>query len=73
MKRIYKYRSKVVHGSILKDKDKAYRLNNVDVPIENIAVDFLRQTLLFVLKNPEYADATKFDESIDNSLLSETT
>jgi len=36
--------------------------------IEKIAVDFLRQTLLFILRNPEYLDAKKFDEYIDCAL-----
>lgn len=69
MRQIYKYRSSVVHGSTLKDKDKVYKINDVDVPIEKIAVDFLRQTLLFILKNPEFVDAKKFDECIDNAVF----
>lgn len=69
MKKIYNYRSSVVHGATLKDKDRFYINNDSKIPIEKIAVDFLRQTLLFVLHNPEYIDAKKFDECIDNAVL----
>lgn len=65
MKKIYNYRSLVVHGGTIKEKDKYYEINSSKVEIEKIAVDFLRYTLLFVLHNPEYLDAKKFDEFID--------
>lgn len=65
MRKIYSYRSKVVHGVQMKDKDKFYQINDESVPIEKIAVDFLRQTLLFISHNPEYLDAKKFDVCID--------
>lgn len=65
MKKIYNYRSNVVHGSVIKDKDKYYEINGTKVEIEKIAVDFLRYTLLFALHNSEYLDAKKYDEFID--------
>ncbi len=70
MKKIYNYRSIVVHGGTIKEKDKFFEINDSKVEIEKIAVDFLRYTLLFVLHNPEYLDAKKFDEFID-SIVSE--
>jgi hypothetical protein len=42
-----------------------YDINGAKVEIEKISVDFLRYTLLFVLHNPEYLDAKKYDEFID--------
>jgi hypothetical protein len=71
MKRIYNYRSKIVHGETMKEKDKYYEINDSKVGIEKIAVDFLRYTLLFVLHNPEYLDAKKFDEFIDLTVFRE--
>ena len=65
MKKIYDYRSKIVHGATLKDKHRYYEICDKKVEIEKIAVDFLRYTLLFILRNPEFLDATKFDEYID--------
>ncbi len=65
MCKIYNYRSKVVHGERMKEKDMFYQVNGKKMPIEKIAVDFLRHTLLFILHNPEYVNAKKFDESID--------
>ena len=65
MKKIYAYRSKVVHGGSLKEKDKKIDINGEQRGIEIVAVDFLRQTLLFILNNPEYLDASKFDGYID--------
>lgn len=69
MKSIYNYRSKVVHGGTIKEKDKYHEINNSKVEIEKIAVDFLRYTLLFVLHNPEFLDAKKFDEFIDTIIF----
>ena len=66
MKKIYNYRSVMVHGGILKPADKFYTINGENIEIDRIAVDFLRHALLFVINNPEYLDAKKFDEYIDS-------
>ena len=66
MKKIYNYRSIMVHGGTLKPTDRFYTINGENVEIDRIAVDFLRRTLLFVINNPEYLDAKKFDEYIDS-------
>ena len=71
MKKIYNYRSKIVHGATLKEKDKYHEINDSKVSVEKIAVDFLRYTLLFVLHNPKYLDAKKLDEFIDCSVSGE--
>jgi len=70
MRKIYKYRSKIVHGEKIKDNEKVYEIDGSSIAIEKIAVDFLRQTLIFVLHNPEFTDTKKFDECIDNAILS---
>ena len=68
MKKIYSYRSTVVHGGKMKEKNKYIDINGEKREIEKIAVDFLRQTLFFVLNNPKYLDAQKFDCFIDESV-----
>ena len=72
MKKIYNYRSKIVHGGNLKDKDKYLSINGDKVDISKIAVDFLRYTLLFMIKNPEFLDSKKMDEYLDNNLCKKT-
>ena len=66
MKTIYNYRSKIVHGGKLKDKDKYFEINGKKFDVSNIAVAFLRYSLLFVLEHQEFLDAKKFDEYIDS-------
>ena len=68
MKKIYGYRSGVVHGRKLKDSEKYYEVQGEKTEIEHIAVDFLRQALLFILKNPAFLDVKKFDEYIDEAI-----
>ena len=65
MRKIYNYRSRVVHGDELRDNDKIIEINDTKMEVEDLAVDFLRCTLLYILKNPKYLDAKKFDECID--------
>lgn len=68
MKKIYNYRSKIVHGGTLKDKDKYYEIDGKKIEIAKAAVDFLKYTLLFMLEHPEFLDAKKFDEYIDSKV-----
>lgn len=70
MKGIYNYRSKVVHGGEIKDKDRYYVRGDERLNYEDIAVDFLRQTILFILENPQFLDAKKIDEEIDRLIQS---
>ena len=69
MKKIYNYRSVMVHGGTLKETEKFHNINGKNIEIDKIAVDFLRQTLLFVINNLEYLDAKKFDEYIDSTMI----
>ncbi len=68
MKAIYTYRSKIVHGGKLREKDKFFEINGTKYDVAKIAVDFLRYTLLFMTEHQEFLDAKKFDEYIDDIL-----
>lgn len=68
MKKIYGYRSKIVHGGNLKEKEKYVEINNEKYKTCDVAVDFLRYALLFMTEHQEYLDAAKLDEYIDGIL-----
>lgn len=68
MKTIYTYRSKIVHGGKLREKDKFFEINGTKYDVAKIAVDFLRYSLLFMTEHQEFLDAKKFDEYIDDIL-----
>ena len=70
MKKIYDYRSKIVHGGKLKEKDKFVEINGIKYDVPKIAVDFLRYSLLFMTEHQEFLDAKKFDEYIDGIIYS---
>ena len=71
MRTIYNYRSKIVHGGKLKEKDKFVEINGVKYDVARIAVDFLRYSLLFMTEHREFLDANKFDEYIDSIMSDE--
>ena len=66
LKKIYNYRSKIVHGVTLKEKDKFYDYLDNKYYIPELAIKMLRHTLIFVILNPEYLNPNKIDEFIDN-------
>lgn len=66
MKKIYNFRSKIVHGASLKDKDKYIVNGDQKWYIPDVAVDFLRYVLVFMIRNPEFLEPTKIDEYIDS-------
>lgn len=70
MKAVYNYRSRIVHGGKLKDKEKYFKINGEQLDIAKIAVDFLRYTLLFMTEHQEYLEAQKIDDYIDNVMSS---
>lgn len=69
MKTIYNYRSKIVHGGKLKEKDKFVEIGGTKYDVAKIAVDFLRYSLLFMTEHQEFLDAKKFDEYIDGIMF----
>ena len=72
MKKIYNYRSKIVHGGKMKDNEKFIEINRSNYSICEVAVEFLRYTLLFMSEHQEFLDATKLDEYIDSVLVAKT-
>lgn len=70
MKKIYNLRSRIVHGDELRDKD-AYIGDGEDrIYVPKMAVDFLRLTLLFMIKNPTYLKVEEIDAYVDSLVLS---
>lgn len=65
MKKIYNLRSRIVHGDKLREKDIYIAEGKNRVDIRKAAVDFLRLTLSFMIKNPEYLDVQNIDRYID--------
>ena len=66
MRKIYNLRSRIVHGDELKDK-YLYIDNGEDrIYIPQMAVDFLRITLLFMIKNPTYLEVEEIDAFVDS-------
>lgn len=68
MKKIYNFRSKIVHGGTLKENDKYVTINDFKAYVPKMAVDFLRYTLVFMIENPEYLDVSKIDIYIDKAV-----
>lgn len=66
MKKIYNYRSKDVHGGKMKENDKVIEINGNKYDVAEVAVDFLRYSLLFMLDNQKFLDAKKIDEYMDS-------
>lgn len=69
MKKIYNLRSRIVHGDELKDKDIYIGSGENRIYIPKMAVDFLRLTLLFMIKNPTYLKVEEIDAYIDSLVL----
>ena len=73
MKKIYNFRSAIVHGRELKDKEIYIVKGEKKIHVKDLAIEFLRFILIFILKNEEFLDAKKFDEELDAALLHERT
>lgn len=69
MKKIYNLRSRIVHGDELKDRDIYMDNGENRIYIPKMAVDFLRLTLLFMIKNPTYLKVEEIDAYIDSLVL----
>jgi hypothetical protein len=66
MKKIYNLRSRIVHGGELKDKDIYIDNGKERIYVPQMAVDFLRLTLLFMIKNPTYLKVEEIDAYVDS-------
>jgi hypothetical protein len=69
IKKIYAYRSAVVHGSSKADKSREIIVQDKP-PIRTVslAIKYLRMTLRILLKYPQYLKAEKIDELIFSSI-----
>lgn len=69
MKAIYNYRSGIVHGDKLKNKEKYLNIKGKKLDVAIVAVDFLRYTLLLMTKHCEFLDVKKIDEYINKGRI----
>ncbi len=71
MKKIYAYRSAVVHGSSTLNSKREIKLPNIAKPISTISLanDYLRSTLKILTKNPKYLDPKEIDKLLIKNTL----
>ena len=62
MKRIYNFRSKVVHGSADLDKDREINRGDEKIAAIDAALEHLRNTFAVLIRNPELLDPKKIDK-----------
>ena len=68
MKKIYGLRSDIVHGRD-PQKNSTIIFMNKEFSTKALAVDFLRFSLLFIIRNPEFLDVKKFESTLDDKLI----
>ncbi len=68
MKTIYGLRSDIVHGREIKKNSKV-RIAENEIDTKELAIEFLRYSLLFIIRNQEYLEANEFEKALDNSLI----
>lgn len=62
MKKIYDYRSSIVHGSHNISKKREIKLEeNVSVPVVYLAKDYLREVLRVIISEPKYLNPSEID------------
>lgn len=65
IKKIYSYRSAVVHGSTKKQKKKEIKIGESQtVPASDLAIEYLRKTLKILITEPIYRKPTTIDEKL---------
>lgn len=70
IKKIYGYRSAIVHGSKDIEKKRVIKLSEEkNMPVNNLAIKYLKQFLTLMIEYPEYRDAKMIDEKL---LLNDT-
>ena len=69
VKKIYNLRSRIVHGDVLKDKDTYVVSGETKLYVPKLAVDFLRMSIVFMIKNPQYLEDEEIEKYLD-SLIS---
>lgn len=68
MRKIYNYRFAIVHGKKSKDKETIINIKDSTFHVKDLAIEFLRYSIIFMINHPEYLDATKLDEEIDKAI-----
>lgn len=66
IKKVYGHRSNVIHGNVSKmAKSNKIQISDTEaVPSVKVATDYLRFALEVLIRNPEYIDPSKIDESL---------
>lgn len=65
VKKIYSYRSEIVHGSKNPDKKRMIKINEQrSVPAHALLIDYLKMVLRVLLKNEKYREPRKIDEEL---------
>ncbi|WP_041139202.1 HEPN domain-containing protein [Beduini massiliensis] len=65
MRIIYGLRSDIVHGRSL-DKNSKIKIGEKIIETKELAIEFLRYSLLFIMRNQEYLEVAKFEEALDD-------
>ena len=68
MKKIYGLRSDIVHGRD-PQKNSTIVFENKEFSTKALAVGFLRYSLLFIIRNPEFLDVKEFERTLDDILI----
>lgn len=71
MKKIYAFRSSIVHGSSKIDSKREIKLPNSVEPIKTITLanDYLREIIRILLKNPKFLDSKEIDKLLLKNTL----
>lgn len=64
VKKIYSYRSAIAHGSRDADKKREVDINGNKISTIELAIEFLRNSLIVLLENPKYLTSTTIDEEL---------
>jgi hypothetical protein len=65
VKKIYDYRSSVIHGSSKATKKREIKLpENKSIPIVSLTNDYLREVLKIMIHHPEYLDPKQVDRLV---------
>ena len=65
VKKIYRYRSAVVHGSAkTTDKHEIAVSDKEKIPTVTLAINYLRMAINILIDNPQYLKASKIDEEL---------
>lgn len=67
MKTFYGFCTDIVHGRT-KNKNRKVSIAEQEIETKSLAVDFLRYSMLFILRNQEYLDIKNFEATHDEAI-----